>query len=142
MTDDSRTASNPRLPMVARILLGLIFLVMGLNGFLMFIPPPSGGLPKGAMDFGIALAATGYMTPLVSGTQVVTGALLLANRFVPLALVVLAPVIVNILAFHVFLDLAHIPLALVVGVLEVYLLWAYRGAYAPGLTARAQPGRR
>lgn len=139
MTNDTHTRSKSRVPMVARILLGLIFLVMGLNGFLMFIPPPPGGLPKGAMGFGLALAATGYMNQLISVTQIVSGALLLANRFVALALVLLAPVIVNILAFHLFLDLAHIPLALVVGVLEVYLLWAYRAAYAPGLTARAEP---
>lgn len=127
-------------PATARVLLGLIFAVMGLNGFLNFIPQPSTPMPDAAVAFAVALFKSGYMMPLVSGTQVAVGVLLLSNRFVPLALAVLAPVIVNIIAFHVFLAPAMIGMALLVLVLEVYLAWAYRAAYRPMLAARTTPG--
>src|SRR5688572_30599983 len=109
--------SNPILgygAAAARILLGLVFLVFVLNGFLHFIPPPSTPMPERAMAFIGALVATGYLLPLVAGTQAVAGALLLANRFVPLALLLLAPVIVNIVAFHVFLEPSGLAVALLV----------------------------
>ena len=75
--------------------------MFGLNGFLNFIPqPPMSGPPA---NFVGALAATGYLLPLLKDTEVAAGALLLSNRFVPLALLILAPVVVNIVAFHAFL---------------------------------------
>src|SRR5580692_7855549 len=86
-------------PTVARVLLGVVFFVFGLNGFLHFIPQPPPPAPAGA--FFSALFATGYMLPLVMGTELLVGVLLLANRFVPLALALVAPIIVNIVAFHV-----------------------------------------
>src|SRR5262245_14008901 len=90
-----------KLPLAARVVLGLIFTVFGLNGFLHFLPqPPS---TPAAMAFGGALAATGYMFPLIKGTEVLAGVLLLSGRYVPLALTLLAPVVVNIVAFHLFL---------------------------------------
>src|SRR6266481_2383319 len=90
-----------KLPLVARIFLGLVFFVFGLNGFLHFIPqPPMSGPPA---DFMGALAATGYMFALIKGAEVAAGLLLLTGRFVPLALTLLAPVLVNILAFHALL---------------------------------------
>src|SRR5215813_3269063 len=101
----SQTQSKPPkryVPMIARILMGLGFLVFGLNGFLQFIPQPKAPPPQAAMDFAGALMKTGYMMKLIAGTQVVVGALLLLNLFVPLALTLIAPVIVNILAFHIF----------------------------------------
>jgi uncharacterized membrane protein YphA (DoxX/SURF4 family) len=130
------------LPTVGRVLLGLVFFVFGLNGFLNFIPMPSTPPPEGAMAFGLALMKTGYMFPLIKGTEVVAGTLLLANRFVPLALVLLAPVVVNIFAFHAFLEPSGVVLATVIVVLEVYLAWSYRNAYRPLLTLRATPGAR
>lgn len=72
--------------------MGLVFFVFGLNGFLNFMPAPK-GMPEGAMALIGAMAKSGYMLQLVSGTQVLVGALLLVNRFVPLALAFLAPVI-------------------------------------------------
>jgi putative oxidoreductase len=73
-----------KLPTIARLGLGLAFLVFGLNGFLQFLPqPPMSGAPA---DFLGALFVTGYMFPLIKGTEVLAGALLLSNRFVPLAL--------------------------------------------------------
>lgn len=121
----------------ARLLLGLVFAVFGLNGFVNFIPPPAKPMPAGAAAFLTALFATGYMIRLVAGTQLVAGVLLLANRFVPLALLLLAPVIVNIVAFHLFLAPDGLPLAAIVLVFEVALMWTVRAAYRPLLSVRS-----
>ena len=122
----------------ARVLLGLVFFVFGLDGFLHFVPQPDPStLPPGCVAFGGALLATGYMFPLIKGTEVLVGALLLANRFVPLALVLLAPVLVNIVLFHAFLAPSGIALTIVLVVLQLSLAWANRGAYRPLLEARA-----
>ncbi len=128
------------LPVVARVLLGLLFVVTGLNGFLNFLPQPKTPFPEGAMAFSMAMMKTGYLFQLVAGTQLIAGALLLINRFVPLALALLAPVVVNIAAFHIFLAPVGYQLAIVVFVLEVYLAWAYRDAFRPMLAARVTPG--
>lgn len=123
-------------PVFARVLLGLMFFVFGLNGFLNFIPPPPSGIPEGAMAFSAAMVKTGYLLQLVKGTEVLAGLLLLLNRFVPLALTVLAPVIVNIVAFHAFLMPSGLPIPLLIVVLELYLAWTYRHVYRPMLAAR------
>jgi hypothetical protein len=120
-----------------RGLMGLMFFVFGLNGFLNFLPQPSTPLPEGAMAFAGALMKTGYMMPLIFTTQLIVGTLLLANRFVPLALVLLAPFIVNSIAFHIFLERSGLVMAGIVLVLEIYLAWAYRRAYSSLLTPRA-----
>jgi uncharacterized membrane protein YphA (DoxX/SURF4 family) len=130
-----------RLPTVARVLLGLIFLVTGLNGFFNFLPQPT-NLPEGAVAFAGALMKTGYLFQLLMSTQLIAAVLLLTNRFVPLALTVLAPIVVNIIAFHLFLQPSGLPLAILVLVLEVYLAWAYRDAYRPMLAVRAWPSAR
>jgi uncharacterized membrane protein YphA (DoxX/SURF4 family) len=111
--------------------LGFIFLAFGLNGFVQFIPQMP--MPNMALEFFVGLAATHYMLPLLFITQAVCGALLLVGLFVPLALALLAPVIVNIFLFHVFLAPAGLPVAIIVVALEVYLAWAYRDAFAPML---------
>lgn len=85
------------LPTAARYLLGLVFFVFGLNFFLHFLPNPT--MPPAAGAFAGAMGATGYLFLLVKITEVASGALLLANRFVPLALALLAPVIVNTSSF-------------------------------------------
>jgi uncharacterized membrane protein YphA (DoxX/SURF4 family) len=128
-----------RLTLVARILLGLVFFVFGLNGFFNFIPPPKTPMAPGALAFIGALMNAGYMLPLLAGTQTLVGALLLLNRFVPLALALIAPVIVNIVAFHAFLEPSGIVVALVVLILEIYLAWAYRGAFRSMLASRVTP---
>lgn len=120
----------------ARILLGLVFFVFGLIGLLDLIPPPESGVPAAAMALSTALLQSGYMFPLIKGTEVVGGALLLSNRFVPLALVLLAPVVVNILLFHLFLTPGDVLIATLVLALELGLAWAHRAAYRPLLAAR------
>jgi uncharacterized membrane protein YphA (DoxX/SURF4 family) len=126
-------------PTAARIGLGLVFFVFGLNGFLNFIPQPSTPLPDGAVAFSTALMKTGYLFQLIKGTEVVVGALLLANRFVPLALALIAPVVVNIVAMHAFLMPQGLGMALVVLGLECYLAWTYRRVYRAMLTMRVVP---
>ncbi len=128
------------LPHIARILMGLMFFVFGLNGFLRFIPEPKTPMPEGAMAFAVALMKTGYMMQLVSGTQLIVGALLLLNRFVPLALALIAPIIVGIVTFHIFLAPSSLAPGMVVFVLELYLAWAYRSAFRPMLAMRVTPG--
>ena len=112
-----------------RVFLGVILTIFGLNGFLGFLPLPP--LEGAALDFVGALAATGYFLPLVKLTEITCGVLLLANRYVPLALAILTPVLVNILAFHYFLAPSGllVPIALVLG--TAYLAWKNRLSYAP-----------
>ena len=123
----------------ARYVLGVIFLVFGLNGFLGVIPEPPHA--AGAAALLEAFDASGYLMTLVKLTEVVAGALLLADRFVPLALAGLLPVTVNIFLFHAVLDRAvpGIVVATLVLVLNAFLIWAYRTYYAPLKDARATP---
>lgn len=128
-------------PVIARVLLGLVFFVFGLNGFFFFIPPPPPEqMPKALVEFSTAMMNTGFLLQLVKGTEVAMGLLLLLNRFVPLALAVLAPIIVNIVAVHLFLAPSGAIMAFVILALELYLAWSYRGAFRPMLAARATPG--
>jgi uncharacterized membrane protein YphA (DoxX/SURF4 family) len=124
-------------PSAARFLLGLVFFVFGLNGFLQFFPTPPA--PEKAMAFLGALAATGYMFPLIKIVEVVGGALLLSNRFVPLALAIVAPNVVNIVLFHAVLAPGGLPVALFVLALELFTAWSYRDAFAPMLRTRTAP---
>jgi uncharacterized membrane protein YphA (DoxX/SURF4 family) len=124
-------------PSAARLLLGLVFFVFGLNGFLQFLPTPPA--PERAMAFMGALAATGYMFPLIKSVEVIGGVLLLANRFVPLALAILAPNVVNIVLFHAVLAPGGLPVALFVLALELFTAWSYRDAFAPMLRTRTTP---
>jgi hypothetical protein len=121
----------------ARLLLGLVFFVFGLNGFLQFLPTPPA--PERAMAFMGALAATGYMFPLIKSVEVIGGALLLSNRFVPLALAIVAPNVVNIVLFHAVLAPGGLAVALFVLALELFTAWSYRDAFAPLLRSRTAP---
>ena len=127
------------LPTIARVLLGLMFFAFGLLGFFV-APPPKETMPPELWAFSEALMKTGYLFPLLKGTEVLVGLLLLLNRFVPLALALIAPVIVNILAVHAFLAPSGLGMAVVIVGLEVYLTWAYRGTFRAMLAARTTPG--
>jgi len=125
-----------------RWILGLIYFVFGLNGFFMafgmnhlvFIPmPPPDQQPPGAAAFGAAMFATGYFFQLLKVTEVTCAILLLANKWVPLALLILAPITLNIMFFHFFLtpgaSAKILPLVMVA--LHVYLGYQYRQVYKP-----------
>jgi hypothetical protein len=119
----------------ARLALGALFTFFGLNGFLSFLPMPA---PSGlAAVFMGGLGATGYFFPLLKGTEVVAGLLLLGNRYVPLALTVLAPIVLNIVLFHAFLAPAGIALPLAIAALGVYLAYSERAVFAPLLQAKS-----
>jgi putative oxidoreductase len=121
---------------IARYLAGVIFFVFGLNGFLHFIPlPPPQGV---AGQFMGALYVSHYLW-VIFAFQVIAGVLLLANRYVPLAVAILAPVIVNILTFHVSMAPSGLPLALFVAVLWVVIFIDVRPAFSGLFQARWQP---
>ena len=129
------TRTQFKVKTAVRLALGAIFTVFGLNGFLHFLPMPA---PSGlAAVFMGGLGATGYFFPLLKGTEVIAGLLLLSNRFVPLALTVLAPIVVNIVAFHAFLAPSGIALPLLIVGLGVYLAYTERAVFAPVLRARS-----
>ena len=120
---------------IARYLAGAIFLVMGLNGFLNFIhfPPPTGT----AAQFMGALYVSHYLW-VIFAFQVVGGALLLVNRYVPLAVAILAPVLVNILVFHITMAPAGLPLAIFVAILWAVIFVDVRSAFSPLFQPRLQ----
>ena len=124
------------IPLVSRLLLGLIFFIFGLNNILHFLhmPYPSG---DALTWFGI-MAAHGWMT-FVGVIMVIGGLLLLVGRFVPLALVLLGPVIVNILLYHALLWPHGYAPAIVVAVLEVVLLAFYHRSFLPLFVPDALP---
>jgi putative oxidoreductase len=121
---------------IARYLAGVIFLVFGLNGFLNFIPmPPPGGI---AGQFLGVLYASHYLW-VIFGFQLLAGVLLLVNRYVPLAVAMLAPVIVNILSFHALMAPSGLPLAIFVAVLWAAVFIDVRPAFSGLFQARLQP---
>jgi uncharacterized membrane protein YphA (DoxX/SURF4 family) len=130
---------NSKVVVVARVLLGLIFFVFGLNFFFHFFAMPPMPGPGGA--FAGAMFATGYLFVLLKVFEVACGVLLLAGRFVPLALALLAPIVLNIVCFHAFLAPSGIALPVVVLVLELFLAWSYREAYRPMLAMRPVPSK-
>ena len=126
---DLSAAIHRALETFARVSLGLIFFLVGLDGFIDVLPHPSRPLPERALLFAGALLKSADFVPLLKGTELIAGAVLLLNRWVPLAVAILAPVVLNIVAFHVFLAPEGVPLALILLVLEAYLAWTSRHAY-------------
>ena len=123
------------LTLIARILLGLIFVVFGLNGFLNFLS--MGPMPTGlAGQFISALVLSHYFW-VVAALQIIGGALLLLNRFVPLGLVLLGPVIVNILLYHVFLNPSGTVVATVVTILWFIVFYGHRQYFSRIFVQRA-----
>src|SRR5262249_23872223 len=125
-TDEKENKFMRTSSVIARYLAGVIFLVFGLNGFLNFIPlPPPGGI---AGQFMGALYASHYLW-VIFAFQLIGAVLLLVNRYVPLAVALLAPVIVNILSFHVLMASSGLPLALLVAALWAFVFVSVRSAF-------------
>jgi putative oxidoreductase len=120
----ARIGPGTHLARIARVLLGAMFLAFGLNGFHTFIPVPE------LHPFMQLLVSSGYIY-LIKAVEVAGGLLLLLNRFVPLALVLLGTDIVNIAAYHALLDHRNWPIAVVNIVLFVIVLWAHRRHFRP-----------
>ncbi len=122
---------------IARILLGLVFLVFGLNGFLHFLP--MGPMPAGsAMKFIGVLSESHYMI-FVFAVQLITAVLLLLNQYVPLALTLLGPVIVNILLFHTLMAPSGLPPGTIAAILWFLTAYKYRANFS-GLFERQAAG--
>ncbi len=127
-------------PTIVRYVLGLPLLVFGLNMFFNFMPQPKTPLAEGAMMFIGALMKSGYFMPMFGVLFLIVGLCLVVNRFVPLALALFAPFILNSILFHSFLEHTGLPMAVVFLALELYLAWSYRSAYRTMLAAQVSPG--
>lgn len=121
------------LTLIARLLLGVLFLVFGLNGFLNFLS--MGPAPSGLAGQFIGALFQSHYYYVIAALQVAAGVLLIVGRYVPLALVLLGPIIVNILLYHIFLMPAGIVLALVATILWFIVFYAYR-QYFSGIFAQ------
>ena len=109
-----------KFPLIARLLLGFVMFASGLAGLLKLMPTPP-DLPERLLTFTNGLIATGYFMTLLQLTQLICGAMLLSGFFVPLALVILAPMVLNIFLVHLFMAPSGLPLAIVLGLLMIYL---------------------
>ena len=120
---------NSQFTLLVRITLGILLVVFGSNNFLHFIPlpPPTGS----AADFMSSLSATGYIFPVVGILEVVIGAMLLIKKWVAFALILLAPISINILLFHLFLDIPGVSAALLVVVLNTIMIYKHWKQYIP-----------
>ena len=127
---------------VVRTLMGLLFLFASVSYFLMimgvFPMPPLEGPMK---TYNEGLAASGYFFTLLKVTELVCSILLLTGRFVPLALVVLSPIIINIFFVHLFLDQTGLPVAIFLIAANIFLAYCYRDAFKPLLTSRHEAFR-
>lgn len=120
---------NSQFTLLVRLVLGILLVVFGSNKFLHFIPlpPPTGS----AADFMNSLGATGYIFPVVGLMEVIIGALLLTKKWVAFALILLAPISINILLFHMFLDIPGISVAFVLAILNGVLIYKNWKQYIP-----------
>ncbi|WP_291119034.1 DoxX family membrane protein [Flavobacterium sp. UBA6135] len=120
---------NSKFTLIVRILLGLILVVFGLNKFLNFIPLPE--LPENAGNFMTSLGETGYVLPIVGVLEICIGAMLLLKKWVAFALILLVPISLNILLFHLFLDLPGLSVALMIVLLNAILIYKHWKQYTP-----------
>lgn len=114
---------------IARILLGLALILFGINKFYSFIPMPQP--PQHAAEFLGSLSETGYLMTFVAVLEIVIGLMLLFNLWVPFALLLLLPISINIVLFHLFLDLPSISAGLILAILNVVLLYKHKQKYKP-----------
>lgn len=117
-----------KLPLIARVLLGFVMAASGIAGLLGFAKPPP-DMPERMQLFVTGMTATGYLFPFVKLTETVCGLLLLSGFYVPLALVMLAPVMLNIFFTNAFMMPSGLPIAIVLGLLQVYL--SFFSPYSP-----------
>ena len=109
---------------IVRTLIGLLFVVSSLVYFLDLVQPPEMTGP--IVDFNKGLAASTYFFPLLKWTELICGILLVIGRFVPFALVVLSPIVINIFMVHAFMEPAGLPVAIVLVLAFIFLGWYYR----------------
>lgn len=125
------------IPVVARVLLGFVFFASGIAGLFNLVPMPD-NLPADLVTFNQGLMASHYFMPFLKITEIICGLMLLSGFFVPLALVILAPVVLNITLVHAFLEPNGLPLAIVLGLLTAYLSFCAK-PYTAKIRALFQP---
>lgn len=120
---------NSKFTMTVRILLGILLVIFGSNKFLSFIPvePLSGS----AGEFMNSLGATGYIFPIVGILEVFIGVMLLLKKWVPFVIILLAPISINILLFHLFLDIPGVTIALLIVFFNAILIYKHWRLYRP-----------
>jgi putative oxidoreductase len=126
--------------LIARVLMGLPLIVFGLNTFFRFLEPDPEAFPAAAWDWLNAMQATGYLNGLKGGVEILCGVLFVTGRLVPFALVIFAPVLVNIVAFHIYLSSPSTgAIAFLMLAIELFLAWAYGKHFAGVLSFNAKP---
>ncbi|MDH5717595.1 MAG: hypothetical protein OEZ22_08140 [Spirochaetia bacterium] len=121
---------------IVQVLLGAMMFVFGINYYLKLLPSPPASIQAKALL--TAMSMSGYLMDFIKITETVCGALLLTRKFVPLALIILAPVVLNILMIHLFLNPSGIPMGLIITGMEGFLLWVYRDYYKGILSINAK----
>ena len=123
----------------SRVLLGLIFFVFGLNGLVPIPGMPQPQLNDHAMRFFISLADTGYLLFLIKIIETICGALILSGILLPFALVLIAPILVNIVLFHTFLDRSGMGMAYFMLLMWACLVWCYWGYFRSVFAIKSTP---
>ncbi len=118
---------------VVRVLFGALFAFSGFTGLFGLGSQSTEGMSVEAVAFATALGESGFIMPVTKVVELVAGIMLVVNRFAPLALALLAPLVVGIFGFHVLLEPGGVVIAVVLAVVEVYLAWVYRHAFTPML---------
>ncbi|MEZ4857404.1 MAG: DoxX protein [Flavobacteriaceae bacterium] len=122
---------NSTFTKILRFILAVILLFFGLNKFIDFSFMPLPQLPEAASNFMSSLSASGYVLPLVGILEIFVGVLLFLRKWVPFALILLAPISLNILLFHLFLDLPEILPAILIVSINIILIYKYWKSYKP-----------
>ena len=123
-----------RLYLLLRYLFGIAMTVFGIGNLFQLLPPHHFGGKAGEIMY--AFVASGYILQAVGLCQIVLGTALLLNRYIPLALLVFAPVVVNVLLFHLFLDVSSIPMALPIIGLTAYFFFYHKSSFTPLFASR------
>ena len=122
---------NSTFTKILRVILAIILIFFGLNKFIDFSFMPLPELPDQAANFMSSLSASGYVLIIVGVFEVLIGLLLLFKKWVPFALLVLVPISLNILLFHLFLDIPHILPAIIIVAINAILIYKYWKSYRP-----------
>jgi len=121
---------NQKVTKIISVLLGLMLIIFGINKYLNFMPAPE-NMTEPASDFMKAMMDTGYLFKFIGLVEIVSGFLLIINKWVPFALLIIAPVILNIIMFHLILDVADILPGAIIFILLVYLFRANWSEFLP-----------
>jgi len=122
---------NSTFTKILRVVLALILIFFGLNKFIDFSFMPLPQLPEGASSFMSSLSASGYVLPLIGFFEIFIGLLLLFKKWVPFALLVLVPISLNVLLFHLFLDIPRVLPAIIIVSINGILIYKYWKSYRP-----------